>query len=73
MTRLPLDHVEHAVETHGSARPVRSLGKRLIQAVRTFWRFSQFYGEYQSTPPWERHAKLAQMGNHAAQPSKPLQ
>jgi hypothetical protein len=66
MTQLPLNNLEN----NRSARHLSPAARMLVNAVKTFWRFSQFYGDYQSTPPWERHAKLSQMGHRSAQPSK---
>ena len=32
----------------------KGLGQRLQSAITQFWRFSRFYGDYQSLPPAER-------------------
>jgi hypothetical protein len=66
MTQLPFNKLEN----NRSARRVPTVARMFVNAVKTFWRFSQFYGDYQSTPPWERHAKLPQMGQRSVRESK---
>lgn len=47
MLRVPFQLNDHE---HNSL----SLKSRLWKAVKAFWQFSNFYGEYNSLPPSER-------------------
>ncbi|NEP18030.1 MAG: hypothetical protein F6J97_14180 [Leptolyngbya sp. SIO4C1] len=43
--------------------PLSVKNQRIAQiaaAMRWFWRFSQFYGEYNTLPPQERHRWVEQ-------------
>ncbi len=31
---------------------------KIVKSIQSFWNFSLYYGEFVSTPPWERPVKL---------------
>lgn len=59
MTRFPLDNFLDNPRVRLHDLDTLVLLKALIHTAKRFWAFSQFHGEYQSTPVWERRAKFS--------------
>jgi|GEM_PF-3924727 hypothetical protein len=36
---------------------LRQIIHRIVQAIRFFWKFSLYYGQFVSTPPWEHQVQ----------------
>ncbi|MBF1999792.1 MAG: hypothetical protein IGS50_07065 [Synechococcales cyanobacterium C42_A2020_086] len=59
MSRFPLDTFLDNPRVRLHDLDTLALLKALLHTARRFWTFSQFHGEYQSTPVWERYAKFS--------------